>query len=190
MQSEKQIQHPKPTELDPAAPSPNKANPIPPAIASATDSWANRRPKGRRYGPLSQSSRGLYGRIPAQHRISSYARRNHGGGPLASVTNLGSAKNRNGSRHGQSGPQCRPASVRSLPSLRGSPECVCTPELLLRYEIAFDRQFSRALGRLLAFQPLPAARQPPQSPRVPCPPNLEGGKYSTARRTPGAVENK
>jgi hypothetical protein len=55
-------------------------------------------------------------------------------------------------------PSVGPASVRALLALRGSPECVCTPDVLLRYEIAFDRQFSRALTRLLALQSRPIAR--------------------------------
>jgi hypothetical protein len=51
-----------------------------------------------------------------------------------------------------------PASVRALLALRGSPESSCPPDVLLRYEIAFDRQFSRALTRLMALQALPTAR--------------------------------
>jgi hypothetical protein len=56
-------------------------------------------------------------------------------------------------------PSVGPPSVRALLALRGSPECVCPPDVLLRYEIAFDRQFSRALTRLLALQSLPVVRQ-------------------------------
>jgi hypothetical protein len=41
-------------------------------------------------------------------------------------------------------PNVGPASVRVLSALRGSPESSCPPELLLRYEITFDRQFFRA----------------------------------------------
>ena len=38
--------------------------------------------------------------------------------------------------------------VRALLALRGSPESSCPPGVLLRYEITFDRQFSRALTRI------------------------------------------
>lgn len=65
-------------------------------------------------------------------------------------------------------PSLGPASVRVLQALSGSPENACSPELLLRYEIAFDRQFSRALSRLLALQSRPTARRPvPYHPIVP-----------------------
>ena len=57
-------------------------------------------------------------------------------------------------------PSLGPAPVRVLVALHGSPDNSCPPELLLRYEIAFDRQFSRALARLLEIQSRPAARQP------------------------------
>ena len=57
-------------------------------------------------------------------------------------------------------PSLGPAPVRVLVALNGSPETHCAPELLLRYEIAFDRQFSRALSRLLELQSRPSARQP------------------------------
>jgi hypothetical protein len=56
-------------------------------------------------------------------------------------------------------PSVGPPSVRALLALRGSPESSCPPEVLLRYEIAFDRQFSRALTRLLTLQAQPSARQ-------------------------------
>src|ERR1035438_10434004 len=49
-------------------------------------------------------------------------------------------------------PAVGPATVRILTALRGSAENLCPPEVLLRYEVAFDRQFSRALTRLLALQ--------------------------------------
>ena len=58
-------------------------------------------------------------------------------------------------------PSVGAAPVRVLAALRGTPESLCPPEVLLRYEIAFDRQFSRALSRLLALQSHPAA-QPTQ----------------------------
>jgi len=57
-------------------------------------------------------------------------------------------------------PNLGAAPIRASVALRGSQESLCPPELLLRYEIAFDRQFSRALTRLLTLQALPAARQP------------------------------
>src|ERR1035438_7259024 len=57
-------------------------------------------------------------------------------------------------------PAIGPAPVRALAALRTSPETLCSPDTLLRYEIAFDRQFSRALTRLLALQSLPTTRQP------------------------------
>jgi hypothetical protein len=37
----------------------------------------------------------------------------------------------------------------------GSPNSVCQQEVLLRYEIAFERRFNRALANLLALQSLP-----------------------------------
>jgi hypothetical protein len=65
-------------------------------------------------------------------------------------------------------PNVGPASVRVIAALRGSPESSCQPEVLLRYEIAFDRQFSRALTRLLALQARPTTRQPePYHPATP-----------------------
>jgi hypothetical protein len=45
-----------------------------------------------------------------------------------------------------------PPSVRAAFAFRGSPASACPPEVLLRYEIAFDRQFTRALTRLMALQ--------------------------------------
>jgi hypothetical protein len=49
---------------------------------------------------------------------------------------------------------------RALLALLGSPASSRLPEILHRYEVAFDRQFSRALTNLLALQSLPAAGQP------------------------------
>jgi len=56
-----------------------------------------------------------------------------------------------------------PKSVRALLALLGSRQSAFPQEVLLRYEIAFDRQFSRALTSLQALQSLPAAptRQTP-----------------------------
>ncbi len=65
-------------------------------------------------------------------------------------------------------PNVGPAPIRALVALRGSPDSLCPPEVLLRYEIAFDRQFSRALSRLITLQSLPVARQPvPYHPETP-----------------------
>jgi len=65
-------------------------------------------------------------------------------------------------------PNVGPAPVRALAALRGTPESACAPELLLRYEIAFDRQFSRALTRLLALQSRKVAQPPrPYHPDTP-----------------------
>ncbi len=65
-------------------------------------------------------------------------------------------------------PAIGPASVRALVAFRGSPDSFCSPEVLARYEIAFDRQFSRALSRLLTLQSRPAARQSiPYHPETP-----------------------
>jgi hypothetical protein len=61
-------------------------------------------------------------------------------------------------------PNVGPAFVRALLALRGSPESSCPPEVVLRYEIAFDRQFSRALTRLLALQSRRTG-SPPAKPR-------------------------
>jgi hypothetical protein len=83
-----------------------------------------------------------------------------------------------------------PAPVRVVFALRGSPETACPPEVLLRYEIAFDRQFSRALARLLALQSKAAAR--PTEPYFPQAPGGQTWKNenSTAKRTQEAVENE
>jgi len=64
-------------------------------------------------------------------------------------------------------PSVGPASVRALAALRGSPESSCPPDVLLRYEIAFDRQFSRALARLLTLQSLPVRQTAPYHPETP-----------------------
>ncbi len=74
-------------------------------------------------------------------------------------------------------PAVGPASVRAIFAFRGASarssqppghEDTCPAELLLRYEIAFDRQFTRALTRLIVLQSKPAARQPaPYHPEFP-----------------------
>jgi hypothetical protein len=46
---------------------------------------------------------------------------------------------------------------RALLALLGSPERVSHQETLLRYELAFERQFNRALANLLRLQSLPVA---------------------------------
>ncbi len=83
-----------------------------------------------------------------------------------------------------------PASIRAVFALRGSPESACPPEVLLRYEIAFDRQFSRALSRLLTLQSKAAARS-----AAPHPPEVSAGQTcknesSIAKRTHEAIENE
>ncbi len=83
-----------------------------------------------------------------------------------------------------------PASVRAVFALRASPESACPPEVLLRYEAAFDRQFSRALTRLLALRSKPAARSvAPYFPEVPSGQTWNEDS-STAKRTQEAVENE
>jgi hypothetical protein len=49
---------------------------------------------------------------------------------------------------------------RALLALIGSPATARLPEILHRYEVAYHRQFSRALASLLALQSLPVAPQP------------------------------
>jgi hypothetical protein len=49
---------------------------------------------------------------------------------------------------------------RALLALIGSPASSRLPEALHRYDVAFDRQFSRALTNVLALQSLPASGQP------------------------------
>ena len=87
-------------------------------------------------------------------------------------------------------PNSGPAAVRALAALRGTPESSCSPELLLRYEIAFDRQFSRALTRLLTLQshnvPQPAR---PYHPETPTGQTWREEEFSTAKRTPETVES-
>ena len=88
-------------------------------------------------------------------------------------------------------PNIGPAPVRVLSALRGSPDSSCPPEVLLRYEIAFDRQFSRALTRLLALQSRPAI----QHPQTYHPASQSGQTWkeeniSTANRTYQVHENK
>ena len=79
-------------------------------------------------------------------------------------------------------PNVGPASVRALAALRGSAESACPPEVLLRYETAFDAQFSRALSRLLALQSRSAAEPPvPYHPKTPT-----GQTLVTSRRVVAA----
>jgi hypothetical protein len=57
-------------------------------------------------------------------------------------------------------------------ALRSSPESIRSHELLLRYEVAFDRQVSRALARLQQIQEKRAARKdlaPPIEDELPAP---------------------
>ena len=86
-------------------------------------------------------------------------------------------------------PNVGPAAVRALAALRGTAESSCSPELLLRYEIAFDRQFSRALTRLLALQSRKVAQPPrPYHPETPAGQTWKEEKISTAGRTPETTE--
>jgi hypothetical protein len=87
-------------------------------------------------------------------------------------------------------PSVGPAHVRVLLALRGSPESPCPPEVLLRYEIAFDRQFSRALTRLLALQSRTVAEPPqPYHPECPAGQTWKEENISTAERTPEVIED-
>ena len=54
-------------------------------------------------------------------------------------------------------------------ALRSSPESIRSHELLLRYEVAFDRQISRALARLQKLQEKRPAIQPYQAETTPNP---------------------
>lgn len=87
-------------------------------------------------------------------------------------------------------PNIGPAPVRALLALRGSPESSCPPEVLLRYEIAFDRQFSRALTRLLALQSRPILQRPrPYHPATQSGQTWKDENISTAKRTQQDHEN-
>jgi hypothetical protein len=56
-------------------------------------------------------------------------------------------------------PAVGPPPVRALFALRGSADSACPLELLLRYDIAFDHQFIRALSRLLVLKAKPISSQ-------------------------------
>ena len=84
-------------------------------------------------------------------------------------------------------PSVGPPSVRAILAFGGSPESSCPPEVLLRYEIAFDRQFSRALTRLLALQSRQTAFQP-YHPTSPAGQTWKDENFCTAKRTPEVVE--
>ena len=87
-------------------------------------------------------------------------------------------------------PNVGPAPVRAVFAMGGSPESACPPDVLLRYEIAFDRQFSRALTRLLALQSKSAVRSPaPYFPEVPAGQTWKEN-CATAKLTQEAVENE
>ena len=82
-------------------------------------------------------------------------------------------------------PNVGPAPVRALAALRGTPESACAPELLLRYEIAFDRQFSRALTPVFwRFNPAksPSHRAPTTRTRQPVKPGKKNSHYETNPR--------
>jgi hypothetical protein len=57
-------------------------------------------------------------------------------------------------------PDDGPPAVRAVLAFRDSPDSSCAADLLLRYEIAFDRQFTRALACLTTLQSKPAPHQP------------------------------
>jgi hypothetical protein len=61
-------------------------------------------------------------------------------------------------------PALGPAEVRAALAFKKSADAL-QPDLLLRYEIAYDRQFNRALKQLLALQATPAAQ--PAEPYLP-----------------------
>jgi hypothetical protein len=79
-------------------------------------------------------------------------------------------------------PAVGPATVRILTALRGSEEKLCPPEVLLCYEVTFDRQFSRDLTRLLLLQ----ASQTNQ----PAGQTWKEENIAPAKRTPETVEHK
>ncbi len=84
-----------------------------------------------------------------------------------------------------------PVSVRVLAARRGTPETLCPPDLLLRYQIAFDRQFSRALTRPLALQASQANQPPrPYHPQTPAGQTWNDENIATTKRTPEVVESK
>jgi hypothetical protein len=57
-------------------------------------------------------------------------------------------------------PDDGPPAVRAVLAFQNSPDSSCAADLLLRYEIAFDRQFTRALACLTTLQSKPAPHQP------------------------------
>ena len=65
-------------------------------------------------------------------------------------------------------PAVGPPAVRAALAFRSSPDTSSSLELLLRYEIAFDRQFTRALSRLKTLQSQRASGEPlPYHPELP-----------------------
>ncbi len=87
-----------------------------------------------------------------------------------------------------------PPSVRAAFAFRGSPESACPPEVLLRYEVAFDRQFTRALTRLMALQaqaPRNASPYRTDSPDGPIWADApDGAPQAPAERTQEIIETK
>lgn len=80
-------------------------------------------------------------------------------------------------------PNLGPPSVRIIFALGGSSSSPnpCAPELLMRYEVAYDRQFSRALSRLLQLQ-----SRPRQTEAVPYfPESISGHTWKTPPPPPG-----
>ena len=99
-------------------------------------------------------------------------------------------------------PATGPASVRAGFALRGSPESSCAPDLLLRYEHAYAREFARIHARLLDLKS--RGKNTPRIPHVPTfpsgqtfketedEPSAEGptGKILSTQRTQEQIENK
>jgi hypothetical protein len=62
-------------------------------------------------------------------------------------------------------PEIGPASVRAGFALRGSPDSICAPDLLHRYENMYDRQFARIHARLTDLKS--KNKSTPRTPYIP-----------------------
>jgi hypothetical protein len=87
-------------------------------------------------------------------------------------------------------PAVGPPQVRVLFALRGSSESACPPELLLRYDLAFGHQFTRALRTLTHLR-----AQRAKLTASPVPSEFPAGESSAneiapAKRTQEVIENK
>jgi hypothetical protein len=76
--------------------------------------------------------------------------------------------------------------LRAVLALRASPESIRTHELLLRYEIALDRQISRALLRLHQLQD--RRSKPVEQPVAPHPVLRDSQEFAPVERTQQPVE--